>query len=112
MRAPLDALDRSVEVRRHRPGVERRRHRHQPEIGARLSLRAARHRQREVGVEAALVQLVEDHHGDAVEERVALQHAHEHALGDYQQPCARPGDALEAHLETHLAAQLPTLFDG
>ena len=67
-------------------GRERRRHHDELQLRPRLALQLAHHGQRQVGVEAALVELVEDDHADALEERVGLQHAHEQPLGDDQDP--------------------------
>jgi len=46
-------------------------------------LRVAGQRQAEVGVEAALVELIEDHAGDPGQFRVGEDHAGEDALGDH-----------------------------
>ena len=58
-----------------------------------------RERQAEVGVEAALVELVEDEKADPLERGIGLDQAGEHALGDHLEPGARadprvPADAV------------------
>ena len=57
-------------------------------------------REAEVGVEAALVKLVEDEKADAVERRIALQAAREHAFGDDLDARAR----ADARVATHAIA--------
>ena len=47
-----------------------------------VPLRIEREREADVGVQAALVELVEQHGRDALERGVALQHPREHAFGD------------------------------
>ena len=47
--------------------------------------------------QAALVELVEQHRGDALERRVAEDHAGEHALGDHLDARARAGLRLQPH---------------
>ena len=47
------------------------------------ALRVERQRQAEVGVERALVELVEQNGRDAVERGIVEDHAREHALGDH-----------------------------
>ena len=49
--------------------VERRRHHQDAQVLAHVRLRIQAQRQAEIGVEAALVKLVEDHHRDAFERR-------------------------------------------
>jgi hypothetical protein len=106
--APLALDDRRVpEPLRHALRRDRGRHDDDLEVRPRLALHLARQRQREVGVQVALVELVEDQDPDALEEGVVLQHAHEQPLGDDQDARARTRLALEAHLEADLAPDSP-----
>ena len=57
------------------------------------ALRVERQREAEIGVEGALVELVEQHRRDALERRIVEDHAGEHALGDDLD--ARPAPILE-----------------
>ena len=61
------ALDhrRVAEQARDARAVERRRHHQQPEVLAQPLLHVARQRQAEIGVERALVELIEENGGDA-----------------------------------------------
>ena len=82
-RATFARDDRRVaEERRDGGSVERRRHDGDAKIVAHERLRAKRQREAEVGVDAALVELVEDEKADAVERRVVLQAPREDAFGD------------------------------
>ena len=93
------ALDhgRAAEQRCDLRAVERRRHREQAQLGRDVPLRVEREREPDVGVEIALVKLVEQHRADAVERRVALQHPREHAFGDDLDPRALAHARLEPH---------------
>ena len=68
----------------------------------RSALRVERQRKAEIGVEGALVELVEQHGGDAVEGRVVEDHAGEHALGHH----------LDAGLAADLRAEANPQADG
>ncbi len=71
-------------------GLERRRHGEQPSLGGQ---RAGIEQEGEgqVGVDVALVDLVEHHQPDALQRGVALQPPHHHALGDHLD-ARRPAD--------------------
>ena len=90
-----------------RRGVEGRRHDQQAQVVAKQSPRLERQRQAEIGVQRALVELVEDHQPDAVEPRIGLQHARQDALGDHLDAGAGadPGVAADA-----VADRLADLF--
>ena len=79
--------------------VDRRRHREHAQLGREVPLRVEREREADVGVQAALVVLVEQHRRDAFERRVALQHAREHAFGDDLDARALADARLEPHAE-------------
>ena len=82
--------------------VERRRHDQELEVLAQPLLRVAGERQAEVGVERALVELVEQDGGDAVEGRVGEHKAREHAFGHH----------LDAGCPRDLGAEPDTVADG
>ena len=62
-----------------------------------MPLRVEREREPDVGVEIALVKLVEQHGRDALERGIALQHPREHAFGDDLDPRALAHARLEPH---------------
>src|SRR3546814_3115404 len=62
--------------------VERRRHRDQPQIGAQRGLRVEREREAEIAVEAAFVDLVEQHRRHPGKLWIGLDAIDENALGD------------------------------
>jgi hypothetical protein len=96
---------RAAEKPRDRLGLERRRHHDDPEVGPRVAPDPFDQREREIGVEAALVELVEEDQADIFEERVVLEHAHQDPLRDDEQPGARAGSPLEADLVADLVAE-------
>jgi hypothetical protein len=93
---------RAAEQPRDRRAVERRRHRQQAERGRDVPLRIERERETDVRVQAALVELVEDHGRDAAERRIALQHPREYAFRD----------DLEARRRAHACLQPHAVADG
>ena len=74
--------------------VERRRHHDEAQILAQAALRVERQRKPEIGVEGALVELVEQHRRDALDRGIVEHHAGEHAVGDDLD--ARPAPDLRA----------------
>ena len=79
------ALD-DLGVHQRRRAARRRRWRTSPAAavrGAALRCRSRQKRQREVGLQRALVHLVEDHAGHAVQAGIGLQAADQQALGDH-----------------------------
>ncbi|MNS57878.1 hypothetical protein D3C72_907790 [compost metagenome] len=60
--------------------VERRRHQQQPEIVAQPVLNIEQQRQRQIGLQAAFVEFIEDHQPHAAQFRIVLQHPGENAL--------------------------------
>jgi hypothetical protein len=73
-------------------------------------LHTAHYREREVGVQAALVVLVEDHAAHSFEQRVLLEPAHEDALGDEQHAGPAAVHAFEANLVADFLAELEALL--
>ena len=103
---PLGAERAGAEEPRDRRGVERRRHRDEPEVGARGVLEAPQEREREVALEVALVELVEHDRADAGQGGCAEQAPREEPLRDVADPGARSGDLLEPHLPADRLAGL------
>ena len=86
--------------------VERRRHGDKAQILAQAALRVERQRKAEIGVERALVELVEEHGGDASEFRVVEDHAGENALS-HDLDARLDGDfGLEPHAQTDRLADV------
>ena len=69
MEQPLKAID-----------IERRRHRNDPKIFAQRAGCVERQRECKIVIEAALVDLIEQHGGDAEEFRIGLDTRQEHAV--------------------------------
>lgn len=82
--------------RRHRLAVERGGHGEKAQIRPQRALRLEAQRKAEIGVDRALVELVEQHRGDALERRIALQTPRQHAFGDHFDPRRRADPALMA----------------
>ena len=74
---------RAAHQRRDRRGVERRRHHEQPQVRAQRAADLERQREAEVGLQRALVELVEDHAADAGQVRRGLEHPGQDALGHH-----------------------------
>ncbi len=68
------------------PPVERRRHDEDPELRSEAVADVEGEGQPEIGLEVALVELIEDDDGDAVERGVSLQASGEDAVGDHLDP--------------------------
>ena len=66
----------------------------------------------EVGVNAALVELVEDDRAEIGEQRIGLQARGQDAFGHDQQPRVAREPALEANLPADLAAERPAALVG
>ena len=92
---------RAAQPLRHRAGIERRRHGDHAQVLAQRRLRLAHQGEGQVGLQAALVQLVEDHAADAVERRIVLQHPQEEAVGHDLDARARAHLAVEPHAIAH-----------
>ncbi len=67
----------------HRLGVEGRRHDQQAQVLSQPMAGVVAQRQSQVGVEAALVELIEDHQADAAQLRIGLQSAGKNPLGHH-----------------------------
>ena len=77
-----------------------------PQILAQRLLRVERQRQAEVGVERALVELVEQDACDSFKRRIVEDHAREHALGDNLDAGALRYQALQPHAQADRLADL------
>ena len=73
----------AAEQRGDAVAVERRRHHEEAQVGTQVTASVERQGQPEIGLQAALVELVEDDQADAVERGVALQPPGEDALGHH-----------------------------
>jgi len=100
-----------AEKRRHRAGIERRRHDDDAKVLPRAP-RLPRERDGDVGVDAALVELVEHDRTELGGERIALQPRRQHAFGDDEEPRLAREAALEADLPADLAAERPAALGG
>ena len=79
---PPGALDhRRVQHRGQPARIRGGRHRQQPQFGAQRALQIQAERQRQIGVQRAFVNFVEQHGGHAVQARIGLQAAHQQPLG-------------------------------
>ncbi len=104
--APLAAHHRClVEQRRQALALQRRRHQQELErLVAQQLTRIERQRQGQIGIQAALVEFVEDHQPDAFQCRVVLQAARKDALGDHLDAGVRPDLAVQADAVAHRLA--------
>ena len=80
----------------HRRSVQGGGHDHQPQVLPQQALHVPGKGQPQIGIEAALVELVEDHRADARERRVREGHAGEHPLRHHLDPGAGRDQGLEA----------------
>ncbi len=90
---------------RHPRPVQRRRHDEDAQVLAQGALRVEGERQAEIGIEAALVELVEEHGGDAGQRWVVEDHAGEDSLGDHLDTGAGRDLGAEADPQADLAAE-------
>ena len=110
---PGDADDRGVaEEAGDRVGVHRRRHGDDDQVGADLVADLAEEGQGQVGMQTPLVELVEDHGADAVEERVGDELPVQDPLGHDFEPRGRADPLLEPDLVADPAAEVPPLLRG
>ena len=87
------------------PGVERRRHHHQAQIRPRRSLQAPQQRQGEIGVEMALVKLVQNHRRHPAQLGIVHQTPDQEAFGDVEQPRLAARGGFEPDLVSDGRAQ-------
>jgi hypothetical protein len=112
MHARVDRDDRAAaEKVCDRFRVERCRHHDDREIVAR-ERRLPGEREREVGVQAALVELIDDHDRELRQKRIRLESRREDPFGRDEQPRARREATLEAYVPADLLAELEALLEG
>jgi len=105
-----DLNDRaSVEIRSDPAGVERCRHDDDTEVVARAPC-LLRERERDVCMNAPLVELVDDDRPKFGDERIALHSRRQHAFGDDKQACRAAVAPVEANLPADLATKRPAAF--
>ena len=95
-----------AEKLRHPRAVQRRRHRQDAQVIAQAALAVEREGKPQVGIERALVELVEQHRADAGKLGIIEDHAGEDALGDDLDACLRP------RFRDHPRAQSDPLADS
>ena len=95
---------RVAEKPRHAGTVEGGRHHEDAKILPQRALRIEGEGQPEVGIEGALVELVEQHRADPGQFRIVEDHPGEHALGDDLDPGAGRDLGAEPHAQTHRVA--------
>ena len=89
--------------------VQGGRHDQQFQIVAQPLLHVEQQRQRQIGLQAAFVELIEDHQRHTLQFGVLLQHAGENAFRHHFQPGLRPAFTFGAHAVAHgLAGFLPS----
>ena len=91
---------RVSQERAHPRAVERRRHDEEAQVVAQGALRVEREGETEVGVERALVELVEQNGRHPFERGVIEDLPCEHALGDDLDPCAFRHEAGQPHAQS------------
>ncbi len=103
---PPLALDdgRVAQQGRNPSPVEGGRHHQDLQVLAHQPLSVAGQGQAQVGVEAALVELIEDHRRHAVQARIVENHPGEHALGHHLDPGSSRDLRLQSHAKTHRLA--------
>ncbi len=100
-----------VQERRHPPRIEGRRHHDDAQVVAREP-RLPRKREAKVGVNAALVELVEHDRAKAREQRILLQACRQDSFGGNQQGRAGGEAAFEANVPADLQPSGPALLVG
>ena len=112
-RPPFDLDDRRVtEVLGDGRRIERGRHHDDREVLPSPFTNLTKKGESEVGLEAALVKLVENDGRDPVEEGVVLNPPEQDAFGHHLETRPRRAPALEAHAVADLLADLPAALLG
>ncbi|MGC3968142.1 MAG: hypothetical protein QM775_12465 [Pirellulales bacterium] len=111
-KCPAQTFDRRAiaQITRDRGRGERGRHHDDAQVGTHFAAHATNHGERQVGIEAPLVELVEDHGGDVFQKRIVLQPAEEHAFGANQKPGTSRRAAFEADLIADFVAHFGAAF--
>ena len=100
----------SVEERRDRPGIECRRHDDDAEVVAGAP-GLLRQRDGQIGVNAALVKLVDDDRLEVRQQRIVLQARRQHALRRDKQLRPWAKASVEADLPAYLVANRPAALE-
>src|SRR5439155_19596507 len=98
-------------IRGHRLCIERCGHDDEPQVRTRAP-RLLRESNRQVGVQAALVEFVEDDRLERRQQGILLKLRCENALRRDEQACRRAESALEADLPADLATDGPSALVG
>ena len=107
-----DGQDRAVvEEARYRSGIDGGRHHQHAQVVA-CQPRLPNQREAQIGMHAALVELVEDDRGDIGQQRVLLQARGQDAFGREEHACLAAEARFEAHVPAHLATERPALLLG
>ena len=93
--AALALYERSLQCRTYIAGVDGCRHDNNLQVGAYYLLRLTGQRKGKVGVDAALVKLVEDDYAHAVERCVVYNHARQNAFSQHFDACTFRHPTLE-----------------
>ena len=104
--APFAGHHRRLAEQRGQP-LAFQRGRHQQHLERRVAQQLAAiegKRQRQIGIQAALVEFVEDHQADTLQRRVVLQTAGKNALGDHLDARTRTDLAVQANAVAHRLA--------
>ncbi len=113
MEAPATLDDRSLaEERLERGGFKRRGHGDELQIGPGILAHPACEGERQVRVEASLVELVEHDRADAFEKRIGLESSQQDAFRHDEDARARSGDAIEPDVVTHLGTEVDAALFG
>ena len=84
--------------------IQRSRHHDQPQVLAQVSLTFEAQRKPQIGVQAAFMELVEDHAADAREARIVLDHPRENALRDHFDARLAADPGFESRAKSDAAA--------
>ena len=103
---------RTLQPGAERLGVEGGGHRHEQEVGAARLLEPPGEREGDVGVQVALMELVEDDRADAGQAGIGRHLPQEEGLGDELDAGGGGLGAVEADLVPHLVAQPPAALLG
>ena len=101
-RAPYDG--RIIQQPRERLQIQGGGHHQDAHFLAQVELALDAQGESEIGVQAALVKLIEDDTGDALQGGILLQHAGKDALGDHLDARARADARIEPSAIAHVAA--------
>ena len=103
---PPHALDhRRAQQRGKSRAIQRGAHRQQPQFRPQIALHIEAERDGDIGVEVALMRLVEEHRRHAIQPGVGLQAPHQQALGHHLHPHGGAGHTVEPGGQADALAQ-------